>query len=161
MSDTLIVYYSLEGNIDFIARSLAKELGADLFRIETVKEYPKKGLMKFFHGGKDVVTGFKPELKVAPPSLEAYSRVIVGSPVWAGKCAAPVNSFLETADFSGKSVAVFASSAGGNAKNCIQQISDTVAKKGGTVGASESFVNPARSPESALEKIKAFAERVK
>ena len=161
MSDTLIVYYSLEGNIDFVSRALSKELGAELFRIETVKEYPKKGLLKFIHGGKDAVMGFSPELKVAPPDLSPYSRIIIGSPVWAGKCAAPVTTFLDTADFSGKHVAVFASSAGGSAQKCIKQISDAVAKKGGTVNASESFVNPARSMEAALEKIKAFAERVK
>ena len=160
MADTLIVYYSLEGNIDFLARSLAKELDADLFRLETVKEYPKKGLLKFFHGGKDAVTGFLPELK-ASPDLTAYSHVIAGSPVWAGKCSAPMKAFLQAADFSGKRVSVFASSAGGNAKKCIQQIFDAVTERGGSAGASESFINPARSPESALEKIKAFATRIK
>lgn len=83
MADTLIAYYSLEGNIDFVARELAKEIGADLFRIETVKAYPERGLAKFFHGGKDTVMGARPELKAPLPDLSAYSTVVLGMPVWA------------------------------------------------------------------------------
>lgn len=160
MADTLIVYYSLEGNIDFVARKLAKELNADLHRIETVKEYPKKGLAKFLHGGKDAVSGFKPELKNELPSLSDYAKIVVGSPVWAGKPAAPINTFLEKSDFSGKTVFAFASSAGGNAEKCLKAISDTITKKGGTIYATASFTNPARNPEAALDSINAFAEKI-
>ena len=40
MADTLVVYYSLEGNVDFLARENADEMKADLLRPETEKEYP-------------------------------------------------------------------------------------------------------------------------
>lgn len=44
MSKSLVIYYSLEGNVEFVAEELAEELGADTFRVETVKDYPKKGV---------------------------------------------------------------------------------------------------------------------
>ncbi|MBR6200400.1 MAG: NAD(P)H-dependent oxidoreductase [Spirochaetales bacterium] len=154
MSDTLIVYYSLEGNIDFLMRALAKEIDADTCRLETVKEYPKKGLMKFLHGGRDASFGFKPELKTALPDMSQYHKVIIGTPVWASKPAAPIMSFLDKADFTGKSVTIVASSAGGSAAKCIGIISSEVAAKGGSVSGSYAFVNPLKKPQESLEKVK-------
>ena len=160
MADTLIVYFSLEGNVDFVSRELAKELGADLYRLQTVKEYPKKGLMKFVHGGRDTIKGFKPELK-ALPDLSAYKTILVGAPVWASKPAAPLNTFFDGADFSGKSVSLFASSAGGNSKKCLSIMREIAGKKGGTVKAEEEFTNPLKDPEKTIAQVEAFAERIK
>ena len=160
MADTLIVYFSLEGNVDFVSRELAKELGADLYRLQTVKEYPKKGLMKFVHGGRDTIKGFKPELK-ALPDLSAYKSILVGAPVWASKPAAPLNTFFDGADFSGKSVSLFTSSAGGNSKKCLSIMREIAGKKGGTVKAEEEFTNPLKDPEKTIAQVKAFAERIK
>ncbi len=160
MADTLIVYFSLEGNVDFVSRELAKELGADLYRLQTVKEYPKKGLMKFVHGGRDTIKGFKPELR-ALPDLSAYKTILVGAPVWASKPAAPLNTFFDGADFSGKSVSLFASSAGGNSKKCLSIMREIAGKKGGTVKAEEEFTNPLKDPEKTIAQVEAFAERIK
>ena len=160
MTDTMIVYYSLDGNIDFLARSLAKETGADLCRLETVKVYPKKGLMKFFHGGKDAVAGIKPELKTALPDLTSYSKVVIAAPVWAGKPAAPINTFMDKADFRGKKIFAITSSASGNGSKTLELLVKEAEKKGGNPAACESFKNPCAKPDEALEKIKAFAKKV-
>lgn len=161
MADTLIVFYSLEGNVDFVARALAKELGADLCRLETEKEYPKKGLLKFFHGGKDAVAGLKPALKTALPDTAPYAKVVIAAPVWAGKPAAPINTFLEQADLSGKKVFAFTSSAGGNGDKALAMMLDAAKKKGGEAVASESFTNAAKHPDISLEKVRSFAEKIK
>ena len=158
MANTLIVYYSLEGNIDFVARTLAKELGADTFRLETVKAYPKTGLAKFFHGGKDAVANSQPELK-AVPDVSAYQTIVVGAPVWAGRPAAPINTLFANVDVAGKNLAAFASSAGGSATKTLELIAEKA--KGTDVVAVASFKNPARNPESALADIKAFAEKIR
>lgn len=161
MADTIIIYYSLEGNVDFLAKELSKELGADLCRLETVKEYPKKGFMKFFHGGKDVSFGVKPELKTVLPDLSKYSRVILGTPVWAAKPVPPINTFFDVADFSGKNVSIFASSGGGNAKKCLSIMRETVVEKGGNLVCEEEFCNPLKKQEESLAKLRTFAEKIK
>ena len=158
MAKTLILYYSLEGNIDFVAQALAKELNADLFRLETVKEYPKKGLAKYFHGGKDVVLNSCPELKSLPESIAPYELIVLGTPVWASRPASPLNTVFANIDFSGKKVAAFASSASGNNGKTFEVISEKL--KNATLGEIVSFKNPCRSPEIALETIKSFAEKL-
>lgn len=160
MAKTLIVYYSLEGNVDFVAKKIAETLGADIFRIETLKEYPKKGLLKFFHGGKDVVSGIKPELKGELPSLEGYDKLVIGAPVWAAKPAAPLNTFFDKVDLSGKKCYAFASSAGGNSKKCLEIMASEIAKKGGTVEACAEFTNPLKKPDVALVTIAEFAGKI-
>lgn len=160
MADILIVYYSLEGNIDFVARTLAKKTGANLCRLETVKEYPKKGLLKFLHGGKDSLSGFKPELKTVLPDVSAYKTIVIGAPVWAGKPAAPINTYLDTADFSGKRVFVFTSSAGGSPAKALELMSAMVAKKGAVLGGTAAFVNPIRTPAAAVDAVGDFAKKI-
>lgn len=160
MAKTLIVYYSLEGNVDFVAKKIAENLGADIFRIETLKEYPKKGLLKFFHGGKDVVSGIKPELKGVLPSLEGYDKIVIGAPVWAAKPAAPLNTFFDKVDLSGKKCYAFASSAGGNSKKCLEIMASEIAKKDGTVEACAEFTNPLKKPDAALVTIAEFTGKI-
>ena len=59
---TIIVYYSLEGNTEYVAQTIANQLDADLLRIEPAKSYPTGGFRKFFWGGKSAVMGETPEL---------------------------------------------------------------------------------------------------
>ena len=58
---TLIVYYSLEGNTEFAAKTIASALGADMLKLEPVKAYPTSGFKKFFWGGKSAVMEEKPQ----------------------------------------------------------------------------------------------------
>ncbi|MBR1911506.1 MAG: flavodoxin [Treponema sp.] len=161
MSKAIVVYYSLEGNVDFVAKKIAQELGADTLRLETVKEYPKSGLMKFFHGGKDVVAGVKPELKTQVPSLSDYDTVVIGCPVWASKPASPVSTFLDTVDLAGKKCFAFASSAGGNAVKCLDIMAAGIKGKGGAFEGAQSFVNPLKKQEEALAKTQEFVLKIK
>ncbi|MCR5699228.1 MAG: flavodoxin [Treponemataceae bacterium] len=162
MSETIIVYYSLEGNIDFVAKNLAEKISSkNLVRLETVKAYPTKGLFKFLHGGKDAMKGFKPELKTEIPDLSKFENIVIGTPVWASRPSAPINTFIEKSDFSGKNVYIFASSMGGSASSTIEAISSQVEKKGGKVISSVSLVNPIKKQEEALEKVAEFAKSIK
>jgi len=160
MMKALVLYYSLEGNVNFAAETLAGELGADLFRVRTVKEYPAKGFAKFFHGGKDAVFSATPELKEALPDFSPYDTIVLGAPVWAGKPAAPMNTILANADFTGKKIAVFVSSAGGNGDSSIKIISEK-AKNASKVIAGLSLKNPGAHQEECKEQIKTFAEKIK
>ncbi|MBR3153029.1 MAG: flavodoxin family protein, partial [Clostridia bacterium] len=58
-----IVYYSMSGNADYVANRISEKLDADLIRISPKKEYPNKGVMKFFWGGKSAIMGETPELE--------------------------------------------------------------------------------------------------
>lgn len=65
------------------------------------------------------------------------------------------------ADFSGKSVSLFVSSAGGNSKKCLAIMREITGEKGGTVKEEEEFTNPLKDPEKTIAQVKAFVKRIK
>ncbi len=160
MSKSLVIYYSLEGNVDFLAGEIAKEIDADICKVETVKEYPKKGLAKFFHGGKDVVINLRPELKTALPDISSYELIVIGTPVWASRPASPINTVLHELDFAGKKLAAFCSSASGVQGKTFESIASK-AKNLDTLCATASFKNPLLNKDAALNEIKAFASKLR
>ena len=119
---TAVVYYSLQGNIRYVAEKVAKELGADNIELVPVKAYPDKGMKKFIWGGSAVTFKKKPELEPYDFNADDYDMVIIATPVWAGSFTPPIRTFLEDNDLTGKKIAVIASSAGGNSAKCIEAV---------------------------------------
>ena len=111
---TLIVYYSLEGNTQWAAESIAAKLGADTLRLIPKAAYPDKGFKKFLFGGKSAVMKETPELEPYEVDLAQYERVILATPVWAGTMAPPLRTFIQKEDLCGKRFALVASSMGGS-----------------------------------------------
>ena len=116
---TAVVYYSLEGNVRYVAEKVAKETDAELIEIIPVKAYPDKGFKKFFWGGKAATMKEKPELEPYSFNEADYDTIVICSPVWAGTFTPPLRTFLAEHDLTGKRIAVIASSGGGNAVKCI------------------------------------------
>ena len=50
MSKDLVVYYSLEGNTEYVAEKIREKTGADLLKLVPKKAYHDKGLAKFLWG---------------------------------------------------------------------------------------------------------------
>lgn len=155
-----VVYYSLEGNTRLAAQSLASRLGAELFEVETVKPYPTHGLAKFFHGGKDSTFGRLPQIKPLTMDPSSYDLVVLALPMWAGKVAAPINSFIKGRQFGNAKVAFVIASASGDATSCAK---DLAGKLGRSVGntAVLSLKDPAKMPREELgSQIDAFAKQL-
>jgi flavodoxin len=84
----LIVYYSLTKNNELLAKLLQARLGCEMLRIETVR---KKGI---FSIALDVIFGRKPAIRSYNISIVDYDHLIIVGPVWMGKIAAPLRTFL-------------------------------------------------------------------
>ena len=121
---TMIVYYSMNGNTDYAARKIARQLGATLLRVEPVKAYPDKGFRKFFWGGKSAVMAETPELQAYRFDPRAFERVIFGFPVWAGNVTPPLRTFIRDnrAALQGKSLAAFACQSGAGAEKAFEKL---------------------------------------
>lgn len=119
---TLVVFYSLEGNTEFIAGVIAKKLGADLVRLETVKPFPTEAPAKFFKGGMSAVFKMKPKLKNNNIDVKQYDNVIIGTPVWASTHASPINTFIKNFGFTRKKVALFVCSGGPDVEKCYAKL---------------------------------------
>ncbi|MCG8501539.1 MAG: NAD(P)H-dependent oxidoreductase [Firmicutes bacterium] len=110
----LVIYYSYEGNTQFIAEAIANEIDADILALKPKNEMKTKGFMKFLWGGKQVVFREKPTLIPLDKKPQDYDIIFIGTPIWAGKYAPPFNTFFSSYRLKGKKVAVFCSSAGGS-----------------------------------------------
>ncbi|WP_320130707.1 flavodoxin [uncultured Sphaerochaeta sp.] len=114
-----IVYYSMEGHTDFIARKIGEQTGAVPIRLFPKKKFPKEGFQKYFFCGKSSVFHERPILENEDIDLKNYDCLVVGTPTWAGLMTAPVRSFLSQENFKGKQVYLFSCNSGGDGEKCL------------------------------------------
>jgi menaquinone-dependent protoporphyrinogen IX oxidase len=96
LSDVLCVYYSRTGNTKRVIEEVGRELDAEVVRINDAVE--RTGWKGFFRCGLDAVraqSGPLLHFETDRP-LEEYRLVILGTPVWAGRCSSIARSFLKT-----------------------------------------------------------------
>lgn len=91
----IVVYYSLEGSTELVAKKIAEKLNCDVLRIETRKKYPVKGFLKFVHGGGDVFMNRKPGLKPYSFDGAKYDTIVFATPVWASNFVPAFKSFID------------------------------------------------------------------
>lgn len=142
MPNALVVFYSLDGDVRFLARSLAKELQLDTMELELVKPHPTHGFMKYFKGGFLAATGATPPLRPLAHDAGHYDLIFVGTPVWDSRPTPAVRSFLKDADLKGKRVAFFTCYGGSDVKT--QRILKTLVP-GATVVGSTGFKMPLKT----------------
>lgn len=146
---TLVLFYSLGGNTRYVSEILAKELQADMLELKTKKEYPSSGFQKYFWGGKSVVFKEQPELTNPEIHLEPYEAVVIGTPIWAGTFAAPLNTLVKQHPFTGKKVALFACHAGGGTEKCFQMLQQAL--PGNTFLGTADFIDPLKEERTKRE----------
>ena len=121
---TLIVYYSMSGNTEYAARRVAERIGAELLPVRPETAYPDKGFAKFYHGGKSAVLGQNPRLQPCVFDAGRFDRVIFGFPVWAGRVAPPIRSFIAEHGeaLKGKRLAAIACQSGNGAEKSLRRL---------------------------------------
>ncbi len=124
---TAIVYYSLEGNTQYVADKitaiLKESCEVEVLRLEPEKSYPNKGFKKFFWGGKSAVMAETPTLQPYEFDAAQYDRIIIGTPVWASTFTPPIRTFInENPAVKEKQIAVFTCFSGGGADKAIKKL---------------------------------------
>lgn len=113
----LVVYYSATGNTKMIAEDIAYNLNADVFGIVPSKEYTSEDL-NYNDTNSMVSLDHNDEslrnielISTNVPRFDEYDIVLLGYPIWWGIAAWPINSFIKSNDFTGKTIIPFCSSA--------------------------------------------------
>ena len=159
MANTLLIYYTFEGNTGFVASELQKRLDLAVERLCVEHEPPKKGLGKFLRGGKSALTGEDPGLLPLQNDPAAFSRIILAYPVWAGTYPPAVGAFLKRCPLQNKMVHVIACSASGNGTKSIENV--RAALPDCEVVSSLNLINPLKHRESAAREIAEFVVMIK
>ncbi len=118
MSKLLIAYFSHEGetyaagkivelevgNTKTAAQMLERMTGGDLFRIETVTPYPHGHMETIGIAQQEQRENARPALTGRVENMADYDTVILGYPNWWGTMPMAVFTFLESYDFTGKTI---------------------------------------------------------
>lgn len=116
MSKTLVAYFSASGVTAKAAKILAPALGADLYEIRPEIPYTKAGLNWTDKNSRSSVEmkdpASRPAIARHDANIQDYDTVFVGFPIWWYVAPTIINTFLESYDFSGKTVVPFATSGG-------------------------------------------------
>ncbi len=106
-SNILVAYFSHTGNTEVIAGMIAEQTGGDLFHVETTTVYPEEYNDLIAQARQEQDDEARPELASSVADMDAYDTVFIGYPNWWGTMPMTMFTFLESYDFSGKTVVPF------------------------------------------------------
>ena len=116
MSGKLVAFFSASGVTAALAQRLSRAAGADLFEIKPAVPYTSADLDWTNASSRSSVEmknpASRPEIAEKLPSMADYDVVFLGFPIWWYVASTIINTFLESYDFSGKTIALFATSGG-------------------------------------------------
>lgn len=136
MSKILIAYYSrkgqnyvngaiknlAKGNTEVIAEMIQKNIGGELFEIDTVKNYPVDYTECTQVAKVEIQQKARPELKRYLASIDDYDKIFLGYPIWWSIPPMAVSTFLERYDFEGKKIFPFATHEGSGLGGSVSYI---------------------------------------
>ena len=121
---TLVAYFSASGVTKRTAQKLASKLNCDTYEIKPTVSYTDADLNWMDKNSRSSVEmrdkSSRPEIIKDGLDISGYDRILLGYPVWWYTAPTIINTFLESYDFSGKKIIIWATSGGsglGKAKN--------------------------------------------
>ncbi len=111
----LVAYFSATNNTEGVAQKLADGLGADLYEITPVQPYTDADLNYNNSQSRSSVEmndpSARPAISGSVENMEQYDVVFIGYPIWWGEAPRIMSTFIESYDFSGKTLVAFCTSA--------------------------------------------------
>lgn len=116
--NALAAYFSAGGTTARAAKALAKAAGADLYEIRPAVPYTRTDLNWTNRSSRSSVEMNDRHSRPAladpkiPISIDKYDVIFLGFPIWWSAAPTIINTFLESGDFTGKTIILFATSGG-------------------------------------------------
>ena len=126
---TLVAYFSASGVTANVAKLLAEAAGADLFEIKPAVPYTNADLNWMDKKSRSTVEmqdkSSRPAIAAPCSNLADYDTIFVGFPSWWYVAPTIINTFLESGDFSGKKIVLFATSGGSGFGKTVADLKDS------------------------------------
>ena len=130
MSKKLVAYFSASGVTAKVADLLADAVGADIHEIRPKVPYTKADLNWMDKKSRSSIEmadkKIRPEIAESNVRIEEYDVVFLGFPIWWYVAPTIINTFLESADFSGKKIILFATSGGSKFGRTVEELKISV-----------------------------------
>ena len=119
ISKKLVAYFSCSGVTKSVAQTLADAVGGDLYEITPAQPYTNADLNWMDQSSRSTVEmkdpNSRPAIAGKVENMADYDTVFVGFPIWWYVAPTIINTFLESYDFSGKTIVPFCTSGGSGA----------------------------------------------
>lgn len=113
---SLVVYFSATGTTKGVAEQIASVTGADIYEITAAQPYSEADLNWNDSNSRTTIEqndkSVRPEIGSEKISLEGYDTIFIGYPIWWGEEPRIMDTFVESYDFTGKTVIPFCTSGG-------------------------------------------------
>jgi len=147
---TIVIYYSVTGQTEFVAKKIAEYLNCDILQIQTDPIIKPDVFSRYFQGGKSMLSDSLPELKPYKFNADNYDTIILGCPTWGGNCPSAVKAFIEQNHFTEKNMYLFTTYITANASRCLQNLSKYF--KNSTVKNKATFSVPTKKQADIINK---------
>ena len=111
-----------KGNTHIIADMIAEQTGGDTFEIAAVTPYPDSYDECTAVAQREKNENARPELTAEVDNMADYDVIFLGYPIWWGDMPMAVYTFLESYDFSGKTIVPFCTHAGSGLSGTVGNI---------------------------------------
>lgn len=132
MSRKLVAYFSASGVTAKVAETLADAIGANIYEIKPSVPYTRADLDWTNPKSRSTVEmkdkSFRPAIADTDAEVKDYDVVFVGFPIWWYVAPTIINTFLESYDFSGKKIVLFATSGGSGFGNTAEELKPSIGK---------------------------------
>lgn len=125
----LVAYFSATGTTKGVAEHIANGLHADIYEIIPEEPYTDADLDYNDSSSRSTIEmndpASRPAISGSVENMEQYNIVFVGYPIWWGEAPRIVSTFVESYDFSGKTVVPFCTSGGsgvGSSDSNLEQL---------------------------------------
>ena len=130
MAKILVAYFSATGRTAKAAELLADALGADIHEIQPKVPYTKADLNWLNKKSRSSVEmnnkSIRPEIGESNVQIADYDVIFLGFPIWWYVAPTIINTFLESSDFSGKKIILFATSGGSKFGKTVEELKVSV-----------------------------------
>lgn len=112
----LVAYFSATNTTEGVAEHIASGLNADLYEIVPEEPYTDADLNYNDNNSRTTIEMNNPDARPAiegsVENMEQYDIMFIGFPIWWGDAPRIVSTFMESYDFSGKTIIPFCTSGG-------------------------------------------------
>lgn len=133
MKKVLVSYFSASGETKKLGDNLAKVINADVFEIVPETLYTKTDLDWTKKQSRSTIemndTSSRPAIALKCGNMNDYDTVFVGFPIWWYVAPRIIDTFLESYDFSGKTVIPFATSGGSGMGKTVENFKKILGDK--------------------------------
>lgn len=130
MSKKLVAYFSASGVTAKVAEMLADAVGADIYEIRPAVPYTKADLNWMDKKSRSTIEmndkTIRPAIADQDAQIEQYETIFLGFPIWWYVAPTIINTFLESYDFSGKKIILFATSGGSKFGKTVEELKVSV-----------------------------------